>query len=372
MYDCFLLTKALRHVTDDVRKRLLGREADESLRLFDGRHAAAHVLEAAVLVRLFVGNVDDVALGLCQLLDECRQLVDRHFRRIAEIDHLAKRLGRLKQDLFKSLHDVCDMAEAPALLAVIIDRDRLARKRVLDETRHDHAVLSGLTRPDGIEKPDHDDGKLRLPVMRERQKFVRGLRIRIRPTTDGGRPHDAVVIFAERHLRALAVDLARRCHENPPPITAAGIKDSGRAADDCLNGLDRFVDDQLHAHGARQVIDRIALADRPIDHGRIQHRVDNHVEIGVSVQVLHVFEPTRGQVVQDRNLMPFLEQQITQMRADETASTCYQNFHVSFPSLGFSIAQIRDVLHRRSIFLFTIRACRRQHGDHGEPRRQGG
>ena len=102
---------------------------------------------------------------------------------------------------------------------------------------------------------------------------------------------------------------------NTPPITTACFKHRRRTADNRLDGLDRFVDDQLDAHGARQVIDRVAFAHGPIDHRRIQHRVDNHVEIGISIQMLHVFKTTCGQVVQDRNLMAFLEQQITQVRS---------------------------------------------------------
>ena len=70
-----------------------------------------------------------------------------------------------------------------------------------------------------------------------------------------------------------------------------------------LDGVDRLLDDELHADGRREVEDHVA----PVDHLRQQRfvgdRVDRVGEVGAALQVRDVLDRPGGQVVEDEHLV---------------------------------------------------------------------
>src|SRR5262249_2258449 len=72
---------------------------------------------------------------------------------------------RYFEQLNQALDNIVNMTEASRLRSVAMNLDRFISKSSSNKTRNNHAVLSRLTRADGIEEPDNDDRKARfLPV----------------------------------------------------------------------------------------------------------------------------------------------------------------------------------------------------------------
>ena len=71
------------------------------------------------------------------------------------------------------------MTEAPRLITVAVDLDRVTGKRSLDEPRYHHAVLAALPRADSVEEANDDAVELAFVVIREGEELVHRLGIRI-------------------------------------------------------------------------------------------------------------------------------------------------------------------------------------------------
>ena len=70
---------------------------------------------------------------------------------------------------------------------------RLVLYRRMNETRHDHSVLPGLTRADGVEKPNDDDRQTRLLPVCESEKFVKRFCTGVGPAVFLGRTGKQIV-----------------------------------------------------------------------------------------------------------------------------------------------------------------------------------
>ena len=61
------------------------------------------------------------------------------------------------------------------------------------------------------------------------------------------------------------------------------------------------------------MVDRIILPNQTIDYIAIEDIVNDDMKLWIAIQVLHIGKATCTEVIQSSNLMPVLQQQITQV-----------------------------------------------------------
>ena len=196
------------------------------------------------------------------------------------------------------------------------------------EARDDHAVLAALPRADGVEQPGDDDIEPRLLVVGEREELVHRLRVGVGPAALRRRAVDAAVVLGERPLLAVvAVDLGRRRDED---ALAEGVRvlehDLGAAEvrDERAHGL---LDDQPHADRCREVVDDVAAVDELVHDGRREHRVDDEMEPRPVAEMGDVVERAGGEVVEDPDLVLLVEEELGEVRADESCAAGDEYLH---------------------------------------------
>ena len=151
------------------------------------------------------------------------------------------------------------MAEAPRLRPVAEDLDRLAVERGGHEARNDHAVLTALTRPDGVEQAHDHAVEPALLVVREGEKLVERLRLRIRPAPCGGRPVHPLALFAEcLGLAPVAVHLGRGRDEHALAEAMTVIEHLFGPLDVRDERVHGLLDDQPDADGCSEMEDDVA------------------------------------------------------------------------------------------------------------------
>ena len=87
-----------------------------------------------------------------------------------------------------------------------------------------------------------------------------------------------------------------------------------------LDRAHRARDDKLHPHRGRQVHHDVRLIDELCDHVMVRGGVDRVLEARMVLEVADVLHRTRGEVIQHVHSVAVLDQQIAQMRADETGA----------------------------------------------------
>ncbi len=131
---------------------------------------------------------------------------DRNLLGVADVDDFPDRVRRI-DEASESFDSVADIAKTARLLAIAVDADGFAVQGGFDKVGQHHAITAGLTRADGIEKADDDDGQLLFLPIRQSQKFVECFRSGITPTALGGGAEDEVSVFVEGHIGVFSVDL---------------------------------------------------------------------------------------------------------------------------------------------------------------------
>ena len=84
-----------------------------------------------------------------------------------------------------------------------------------------------------------------------------------------GRAQHQVAVLAERHVRALAVDLGRRGDDDELLLLGGGPQDDLGAVHVGLDGAHRRLDDQLDADRGGQVEDDVALSTSSASSGSL-------------------------------------------------------------------------------------------------------
>ena len=97
---------------------------------------------------------------------------DRFFA--ANVEHAAVARGICNQ-LGQHMHDITHIAKATRLLTIAMHFKISSIKRGAHEAWKHHAVLTDLTRTDGVEKPRDDRRKSKLAVIRQCKIFINGL-----------------------------------------------------------------------------------------------------------------------------------------------------------------------------------------------------
>ena len=75
--------------------------------------------------------------------------------------------------------------------------------------------------------------------------------------------------------------------------------------------------------------DEVGLGDQLIDDALVGDRADGQAEAIGCLQVAHVLAGASGEVVERVHRMPFLQQQVAQMRADEARAPRYEHSHLA-------------------------------------------
>ncbi len=88
-----------------------------------------------------------------------------------------------------------------------------------------------------------------------------------------------------------------------------------------------LLDDQAHADGGREVVDRVAPVHELADDGRGEHRVDDEVEALAIAEVGDIRLCARREVVEGVDLPALVEQELGQVRTDEAGAAGDQRAH---------------------------------------------
>jgi len=251
---------------------------------------------------------------------------DRDFVTVADIEDLSDRAGFVDQG-YHSPHHIADVGEAAGLRAIAEHGDWLPGERLPDEVRNHHPVLAGLTRSDGVEQTDDDDRKLPLLPIGERKEFVDQLAARVRPAVLRALAEHHIGVLAERHVHALAIHLRRRRNQHELFLFVGVLEHDLRAVDVGLDGVNRLLDDELHADRGRQMHDDVAAVDQLGKHRLVRNRVDRVMETGVTLQVNDVVDRSRRQIVEDEHFVAAFEQRLGQMASDEARAARDENPH---------------------------------------------
>ena len=216
---------------------------------------------------------------------------------------------------------VLDVAEAPRLRAIAVDLDRLPRERPLHEAGDHHPVLPGLAGADGVEEADDHAVEPALVVVAEREELVHCLRVGVKPPARRRGTVDPAVGLDELLLLAVvAVDLGRRRDEHTLAEPRAVLQHGLRPLHVGDERVHRLLDDEADADRRREMEDDVALVHELVDDRRSEDRVDDEVVAGALPQVRDVAQVARGEVVERVDLPPVGEQQLGEVRADETGA----------------------------------------------------
>ena len=99
------------------------------------------------------------------------------------------------------------------------------------------------------------------------------------------------------------------------------VEDVLRPLDVRHERVHRLLDDEAHADRGRQVVDDVAAMHELVHDRRLEHRVDDEMEVAPVAQVRDIPLGARRQVVEDEHLHAAVEQQLGEVRPDEAGTT---------------------------------------------------
>ena len=246
-----------------------------------------------------------------------RELEDREFGRVAEVDrpgHLVRRVHQANQ----AGYEVVDVAEGAGLPAVAVDRDVLVPQRLDDEVRDHPAVVGMHPGAVGVEDAGDLDPQPVLSPVVEEQRFGAALSL----VVAGARPDRidvAPIGFGLRVDRRIAVDLGRRGLQDARFDPLGEAQHVDRADDAGLRGLHGIVLVMDRGGGAGEVEDAVDL-----DEQRQADVVPHQFETRMPHQVADVPPRARVEVVDAEHLLATRQQRFAKMRADEAGSPRYK------------------------------------------------
>ncbi|GAA4527150.1 hypothetical protein GCM10023096_61860 [Nonomuraea ferruginea] len=211
------------------------------------------------------------------------------------------------------------------MAAVAVDGDRLVRHRLADQPGHHHAVGRALPGAHGVEEAHDDRVQPALPVIGVDQALVHGLRQAVGPAGDLGPAQHVVRVLPQRHLPALAVDLARAGQQDLLAKGVGRLHDHLRAAHVGDQRTERPAHDQPDSDRRRQVHDHVAALDQLRHQPFVQHRALDEGEAPAGRVRGEVV--ARGQVVQDDHGMALCEDRFAEMGSDEAGPSSDQVSH---------------------------------------------
>ena len=88
----------------------------------------------------------------------------------------------------------------------------------------------------------------------------------------------------------------------------------------CFNRAHGALNNQLDAHGRREMKDDVALVDQLGGDRAIVDAVNRVVKVRVVFQMVNVLDAAGGKIVDDEDLVATLEVCVAEMRADEAGA----------------------------------------------------
>ena len=141
------------------------------------------------------------------------------------------------------------------------------------------------------------------------------------------RAEDQIRGLAERHIRALAVDLGGGRDEDQLLLLVRVLEDDFGAVHVGFDRVHRLLDDQLHADGGREVKHDVAAIDQLREQRFVRDRVDRVGKTRAALEMGDVVDRSGRQVVEHDDLVPIVEQPLGEMRSDETGTAGDERLH---------------------------------------------
>src|SRR5260221_9640186 len=176
---------------------------DHALELLNIGDAPPHIFKAR-FIGLVIRDSHDLRSAACSFAYALGKLPDRDLLIGADVKNFANRAGR-RRKADDGLHHIVDVAKAALLFTVTINLNRLTEQSPLHETRHDHAIVSPLTRAHRIKHPEDDDWQIGGAMIGQRQKLVQFFGSGVAPTALGCGSERSVVFLAKRYFLVLAI-----------------------------------------------------------------------------------------------------------------------------------------------------------------------
>ena len=206
-----------------------------------------------------------------------------------------------------------DVAEAASLLALTVERDRLAPKRLFHEVGEDPAVVQAHPRAVGVE--DAHDPRLDAVIAMIGHRDGLGEPLGLVVAAPGPDGIDvAPVVFALRVNLGVAVDLGG-AGEQEPRILGLGqpqrIMSAERPDLERRNGVSEVID------RARRTGEMEDVVDLAVDLDRLGDIVLDEPETGVLEQACDVSASAGQQIVHADDLVAVAQETLAEMRSDE-------------------------------------------------------
>ncbi len=221
-------------------------------------------------------------------------------------------------------HLVVHVAEAAGLHTIAVDGDRLALERLDDEVRHHPPVVGAHALAVGVEDPHDAHVEAMLAVIGHGERLGEALGL----VVDAPRPDRVDVAPVGLHLgvdEGVAVDLARRCQEEPRPLGLGQAQQVVGPQAAHLHDLDGDLRKVLRRRGARQVHDRVDLAGH---HQVLGHVAHDEGEARACCQLGHVLLDAGHQVVDTDHLVAPSDERPAQVRPQEAGASAHHDPHV--------------------------------------------
>ena len=261
------------------------------------------------------GHADDFRFGAGEFEDDVRQLGDREFVRVADIDRPREVVGRCGHHAQHSLDQVVDILETAGLLAVAVDGDLLAAQRLHDEIRNHAAVVDVHFRAVGVEYADDFHRNAVFAVVAHEERLGAAFAFVV-ARAQSQRVYVSPVILRLGMDQRVAVYFGSRSLQDFCVVAVGDGEHVHGAYDRGLRRLDRVV----------LVVDRRCRAGEVVNlldfgHIGVDDVVADDFEVGVFQQMADVALVSREVVVDADDVVALFKQAFTQVGTDESGTT---------------------------------------------------
>ena len=243
-----------------------------------------------------------------------------------------------------------DVAEAPGLVAVAVDRERFAAQRLHDEVRHHPPVVGLHPRPVGVEDPHDAHVEATRAVVRHRDRFSESFGLVV-DAANTDRVDVAPVRLGLGVHERVAVHLARRGLEEPGIVARRQLEEFTGAAAADVEDLEGYGLEVLRRCRAGEVHHRI---ERAVDDERQDHVVVDQREPWVVGEVLDVLLAAGHEVVDAHHLLATLDQRVAQVRSEEPGAAGDEDAHQRRPTPSYSNPASRTRAGSRRFLVSTM------------------
>ena len=306
--------------------------APRSTRGSQPRTVRARVMSGTTALRVVGADViakDDRRRRAGESLDDLGELQHRALVRIAQVEDPAGRFRRLRaRD--QTLDEIAHVAKATGLLAVAVDRHRVAPQRLGDEIRHQSTILRVRPRTVAVENTHDSRVDAVLADVHHREGLGKALPLVVaRPNANRIDVAPVILASADARVDRRRPRTSKRAKTSRP--FAGQFEQAIRADAIHLQGFQGIPQVTDRAGRAGEVVD---LVHRAVDGERLDDIGFQIREPSVRPKVGDVLRLAGNQVVDADDLVAALDQQIAEMRSDEPRSAGNERAHSVSSSSG--------------------------------------